>query len=135
MLLVFLSGVRVTRSFRFLCCAFVFVVVCLVGFSFRSVSCTQCCLFWAVHSGLPLRFSLTFICTQVHVLSIHGNQSKHEEKLKDFKRVSIRVICRRTGYSQTNKDKQWPIKYCTEKVTEQNEPNSKPENNSDAPEG
>ena len=69
----FLSGVRVARSFRFLCCAFVFVVVCLVGFSFRSVSCTQCCLFWAVHSGLPLRFSLTFICTQFHVLSIHGN--------------------------------------------------------------
>jgi hypothetical protein len=42
----------IAHLFRFLCCL-----------SSSCVLCTQCCqCLWIVHSWLPLRFSLTFIC-------------------------------------------------------------------------
>ena len=63
------GGIRVADLFSFLFCVFYFI--CL-----RSVSGVQCCLcLWIVHSGLPLRFSQTFIyVTMIYIeyyLSIH----------------------------------------------------------------
>jgi hypothetical protein len=47
----------------FLIAPSVFSNVYLFGLSSSSVLCTKCCQFlWFVHSWLPLRFSLTFIC-------------------------------------------------------------------------
>ena len=58
-----LGRVRVAHWFSFYVLCFLF---CL---SSSCVLCTQCCRFlWIVHSWLPLRFSLAFICPSVVLL-------------------------------------------------------------------